>query len=240
MSDVDNVVARADEAIGRSRANRLGAFDDAASARARKRREAEIMTRVGRILAVDAAIIVAAVAVGLFLPLGMFGFLAVVTLLIAATALLAFAPLTTEVRPERFDGVPLKALPHQTITWLDHKRPALPAPAVTLVDTIGVRLETLAPQLATLDEGEPIAAEIRKLVGEQIPALVKGYEAVPKTLRTVPRNGRSPDEQLVDGLKVIEGEIAELSSGLAQGDLDRLSTRERYLQIRYRDEDGPA
>ena len=38
-------------------------------------------------------------------------------------------------------------------------------------------------------------------------------------------------------LRVIEGEIAEMSASLAQGNLDNLATRERYLQIRYR-EDG--
>ena len=48
---------------------------------------------------------------------------------------------------------------------------------------------------------------------------------------------RSPDEQLTDGLRVIEGEIGEMSASLAQGNLDSLATRERYLQIRYR-EDG--
>ena len=60
---------------------------------------------------------------------------------------------------------------------------------------------------------------------------------MPATLRSVPRNGRTPDEQLAEGLRVIEGEIAEMSASLAQGNLDNLATRERYLQIRYR-EDG--
>ena len=118
-----------------------------------------------------------------------------------------------------------------------HRIGALPAPARTLADTIGMKLETLAPQLATLDENEPAAAEIRKLVGKQLPELVRGYQRVPEPLRREPRNGRTPDEQLVDGLKVIEEEIGQMSAQLAQGDLDLLATRGRYLQIRYRDDE---
>jgi hypothetical protein len=37
--------------------------------------------------------------------------------------------------------------------------PALPAPVQGLVDSIGVKLEFLAPQLALLDEQSPAAAK---------------------------------------------------------------------------------
>ena len=43
----------------------------------------------------------------------------------------------------------------------------------------------------------------------------------------------TPDQQLVDGLKVIGGQIDEMAGQLAQGDLDALSTRGRYLEIKY-------
>ncbi|HEX7851766.1 MAG TPA: hypothetical protein VF485_18690, partial [Sphingomonas sp.] len=126
-----------------------------------------------------------------------------------------------------------KALPAQTGRWLDSQRPALPAPAINLVDQIGLKLDALTPQLATLDENEPAAAEIRKLVGEQLPEFIKGYERVPSALRGVERNGKSPDQQLVEGLGVIGREIDEMAAQLAQGDLDALSTRGRYLEIKY-------
>ncbi|MES2339468.1 MAG: hypothetical protein V4537_15355 [Pseudomonadota bacterium] len=232
MSDVDDMIARSSEVIDRTRANSLGR-----STRSRKAREGEVMRRVARIAAADFAIIVAATVVGFFIPLGMFGALAVMLLLIATTVMLAMAPAVPEVRAETLPGAPLRILPMQTEAWLDRQRPTLPAPALTLVDAIGVRLDALGPQLAELDDGAPVAGEVRKLLGEQLPELVKGYQRVPATLRSVPRNGRTPDEQLADGLRVIEGEIGEMSSSLAQGNLDSLATRERYLQIRYR-EDG--
>ena len=229
MTDVDRQIARSTEFLDRTR-ERYGSL----SKRSRQRREAAILRRLARLARADGAIIVAALVLGWFMPLGMGGALLVMALLIAATLAFAIFPLTPEPTVEKLAEVPLKALPLTTERWLEAQRPALPAPARTLVDSIGVRLETLAPQLATLDEREPAAAEVRKLVGEQLPELVKGYARVPAPLRAVERNGRTPDAQLAEGLKLIEDEIGQMSAQLAQGDLDLLATRGRYLQIRYR------
>ena len=232
-SDVDRLLARGEELIERSRARTEGAL----ATRSRKRREAEILARLGRIAAADFAIIVAAIVIGMFMPLGMFGALAVMALLILATFVFASLPVTSAPRVEQLGQVPLKALPATTERWLETQRLALPAPARTLVDSIGVKLETLAPQLARLDEASPAANEVRKLIGEQLPELVKGYGRVPEPLRSVPRNGMTPDQQLAQGLQVIDEEIAEMTAQLAQGDLDALATRGNFLQIKYKDDE---
>jgi hypothetical protein len=232
-SDVDRLLARGEELIERSRARTEGAL----ASRTRKRREAEILARLGRIAAADAVIIIAAIVIGMFMPLGMFGALAVMALLILATLVFASLPVTRAPRVEQLVQVPLKALPATTERWLETQRLALPAPARTLVDSIGVKLDTLAPQLARLDESSPAANEVRKLIGEQLPELVKGYGLVPEPLRTVPRNGLTPDQQLAQGLQVIDEEIAEMTAQLAQGDLDALATRGNFLQIKYKDEE---
>ena len=231
-TEVDRQIARSSEVLDRSR-ERYASLRD----RARKRRGDAVLHRLGRIAAADIAIIIAALVIGWIVPLGMGGALAVMAALIAATLLFAIFPLSPEVTAEKLTQAPLNALPLQTEQWLERQRPALPAPAQLLADSIGVKLETLTPQLATLDENQPAAAEVRKLVGEQLPELVKGYARVPEPLRRVERNGRTPDQQLVDGLKVIDEEIGQMSSQLAQGDLDLLATRGRYLQIRYKEED---
>jgi len=47
---------------------------------------------------------------------------------------------------------------------------------------------------------------------------------------------------LVGGLKTLESEIGHAARSLAAGELDKLATRERYLQLKYQgvgDEDGP-
>lgn len=231
-SEVDQAIARAGEVLDRTRSR----YSERGG-RNRARRRKEIATRVTRIAVADAAILAAAVVIGMFVPLGLFGALAVMLALIAATLFFAIFPLTPEIVPEKLAETPLKALPSQTEAWLERQRPALPAPALGMVDSIGVRLDTLGAQLAHLDEREPAAHEVRKLVGEQLPELIRGYQRVPEPLRRVERNGATPDAQLVEGLRVIDTEIAQMTTQLAQGDLDSLATRGRYLQIRYRGDD---
>jgi hypothetical protein len=229
VTDVDRQIARAGELLERTRAGREALVK-------RRRQGTAIAQRLTLVAGADLAIVVAAIAIGWFVPLGMGGALLVGALLVVVTLFLLFATLTPPVRAEQLTQVPLKALPLMTEQWLDTQRKLLPAPAQTLVDGIGVKLETLSPQLATLDEREPVAAEVRKLIGEQLPELLKGYAKVPPPLRGVARNGKSPDAQLADALKLIEDEIGEMSAQIAQGDLDSLETRGRFLEIRYRDD----
>ena len=46
-------------------------------------------------------------------------------------------------------------------------------------------------------------------------------------------------EELAEALGVIDGQLAEVSSNLASGDLHRLATQQRYLELKYKD-DGAA
>jgi hypothetical protein len=236
-TDVDRQLAAADALLDRTRERY-----SSVSKRGRQRREVEILRRVGRIAVADGLILVAAIVFGLaVMPLGMMGALLIAALLVAATLFFAVLPATVAPNVEKLGEVPLKALPVTTERWLETQRPALPSPVRGLVDSIGVKLEILAPQLAQLDEKSPAAGEVRKLVGEQLPELIKGYARVPEPLRRVERNGLTPDQQLAQGLQVIDDEISEMSTQLAQGDLDLLATRGRYLQIKYQgDEAGGA
>ncbi|MDQ0248084.1 hypothetical protein J2W22_000131 [Sphingomonas kyeonggiensis] len=234
-TDVDRELNRIGDTLNRVRSR----TDVAVSGRNRQHREAEVVRRLGRIAAADGAIIAGAIAFALIVsPLGIMGAMLVGLLLIAATMLFAVLPASAPVNVEKLAEIPLKALPRSTERWLETQRPALPSPVRGLVDSIGVKLETLTPQLATLDENSPAAMEVRKLVGEQLPELVKGYARVPEPLRRVERNGLTPDQQLAQGLQLIDDEIAEMTSQLAQGDVDALATRGRYLQIKYQGEDG--
>ena len=228
MTDIDRQIARSAELINRV---------DARSRRSARRRHGpnDIGTRVARIAIADGAILLATIIFALAIgPIGLLGAVAVMGLMMATTVALAVFPATPLPTPEKLREVSLKALPQQTERWLDTQRPALPAPAITLIDQIGLRLDTLGPQLAMLGEDEPAAAEVRKLVGEQLPEFIKGYTRVPPELRRVERNGKTPDAQLLDGLRLIENEIGEMTTQLAEGDLDQLATRGRFLEIKYR------
>jgi len=65
----------------------------------------------------------------------------------------------------------------RTELWLEAQRPALPAPAVNLIDQIGVQLDGLGLQLEGIDPAEPAVSEVRKLVGEHLPGMVESYPA---------------------------------------------------------------
>ena len=67
---------------------------------------------------------------------------------------------------EELPHVPIKGLPARSEQWLESRRLALPAPANRLIDQIGIRLEGLAPCVQQLDEREPAALEVRRLVGQ--------------------------------------------------------------------------
>lgn len=235
MTEIDRQIARSTELIARTSASHRQGLG-------RRRRAEGIGRRITRIAVVDAAILLATIVFALVIgPIGLLGAVGVMALMIAATIALAVMPTSPPPNPEKLRETPLKALPAQTERWLDTQRPALPAPAITLIDQIGARLDTLSPQLARLGEDEPAAAEVRKLVGEQLPEFIKGYTRVPPEFRRVERNGKTPDAQLIDGLKLIEAEIGEMTAQLAEGDLDSLATRGRFLEIKYREGvDPPA
>jgi hypothetical protein len=239
MSEVDAQIERAREAMARISSD----YRDTVQVHTRRaKRGAATLGRKVALIAVANAVllIVAAVFGAAVMPLGIMGALAVLLLMVAVTLVIALAPARRAPSPAKLREVDIKVLPARTERWLEAQRPALPAPARTLVDRIGLRLEALTPQLATLTDGTEHAFEVRRLVGEQLPAFVNDYARVPPTLRSTPRNGKTPDAELVDGLKLIEQEIGDMTQRLAQSDLDALQTRGRFLEMKYRDEGGQS
>ncbi|WP_294306123.1 hypothetical protein [uncultured Sphingomonas sp.] len=235
-NEVDAQIERAREVMARISQDYRGQAQATIKRARRKTRSA--LQRLILIAIANAVILIAAMVTGLILPggIGIFGALAAMMLMLAATLAIALAPAPRAPTPAKLAQVDIKALPAQTERWLEAQRPLLPAPAVQLVDRIGRRLDTLSPQLAAVDNETPEAMEVRRLIGEQLPAFLRDYERVPEPLRRVERNGRTPNAQLVDGLKLIEQEIGDMTQRLAQADLDSLSTRGRFLEMKYREE----
>jgi hypothetical protein len=237
-------VSEVDQAIAAARASwdRISGADDDLPAFGRARRPGALKRRLVRIALAVAAILVGFTGVGMVMPTGIFGALLLMALLAVAVVGLAVWPADEAAAPPpvkepgSLRTVDLKALPAQTGRWLSAQRSALPAPARGLADRIEARLEVLSPQLGRVDPTDENALELRRLVGEQLPAFVADYQRVPAPLRSAERNGSSPDRQLADGLALIEREIAAMTERLAQGDLDSLATRGRYLEMKYRGE----
>lgn len=239
MSEVDKIRLSAESAIERSRDRRRPIGTKSVALRRQ-----HLYKKLGRMLIAGGVLLLGAAIFGaLIQPLGFTGLLALFVLLIGVAVLFGKWPPFPEPRQADLPKADLKQLAGRTEIWLEAQRPALPAPARQLVDGIGVQLDLLAPQLQTLDPATPAAANIRKLVGEDLPELVAGYQRIPAGLRKEAHAGRTPDETLVGGLKMLESEIGNAARSLAAGELDKLATRERYLQLKYQgveDEQAPG
>ena len=121
----------------------------------------------------------------------------------------------------------------RTELWLEAQRPALPAPAQTIVDQLGVQLDALGVQLQTIDASHPAMAEVRELVGEYIPETIDNYRKIPAHMRKEAHAGKTADERLVDSLTKLSGEIDRVTRRLAEGALDDMAIKSRYLEYRY-------
>ncbi|GGE93470.1 hypothetical protein [Sphingomonas prati] len=234
MHDSDRVMENADAVLRRvSEGNR------ARIARRRARRRSRLGATSKRLALVTVALLLLMIGAGMVTPIGIGGAMLFALAAAIAWALVIFGSVEPEARVADLAAPDIARLPARTESWLEQQRPALPAPAITLVDAIGLKLDTLAPQLATLDPATPAAADLRKLIGEELPELIAGYRRVPTALRTgAARSGLNPDRQLLDGLAVVDEELARMAERIADGDLHRLATQGRFLELKYRGEGG--
>lgn len=190
------------------------------------------------VIAVGMIWIGAGIASAFVSGIGFWGVMAVVTASCVAIAIAASFPKMKV--PQRADLTKGDAaqMVGQTELWLEAQRPALPAPAVSLVDQLGVQLDGLGAQLQAIDQSHPSIAEVRELVGEYIPETIDNYRKIPEHLRTEKHVGKSADERLTDSLGKISGEIDRVTRRLAEGALDDLAIKDRYLEYRYADENA--
>ena len=234
MADSRATMDRAEEILDRIRAR-----TSPRQIKAHRRRVAGFFRRLKYAFFAVLGVALAGGLIGSFItPLGIWGFF----LMMIAMAIVFFGimgwPQAAEPTPEQIAKSDLPLLPSRTERWLEAQRPALPAPAQRLADEIGIKLEAIGPQFAQLDPREPAAFEFRKLMAVELPELVEGYRRVPEALRREERNGSSPDRTLIEGLRVVDEELVRMSEQLASGDLNKLATQGRYLELKYRGEDG--
>ncbi|WP_338447339.1 hypothetical protein V5F89_06040 [Pelagerythrobacter marensis] len=231
--DSDAILADARRSLAE---NRAGGYHRRASI---GRGSADLKTRhlvgkIKRIVLAVGAIVVAAMVAGLIV--GGIGFagvmLTALAIVIAVGVFAAFPKIKVPRRAELNKGS-ARELVGRTELWLEHQRPALPPPAAKIVDDLGVQLDALGLQLETVDQDHPAVREVRQLVGEHLPEMIDSYRKVPAHLRGEERAGATPDAQLAEGLGRISREIDSVTRQLADGALDDLAVRHRYLDYRY-------
>jgi hypothetical protein len=184
------------------------------------------------------AIMTAASIIGVVLNgIGFVGVMAVaMAIIFAAIFFSQFPKVKIPKRADLGQGNP-KQMVARTELWLESQRSALPAPAVALVDQLGTQLDALGAQLETMDTSHPAMAEVRELVGEYIPETIDNYRKIPAHLRSESHAGGTADERLVTSLTKLSGEVDRVTRRLAEGALDDLAVKSRYLEYRYGGDD---
>ncbi len=200
---------------------------------AREKRK-HLMTKVRNVVIALFALWVGMGVLGLIVDgIGFAGIMALIVASVVAVGIFGNYPKMKVPKRAEINKGNVQQMVARTELWLEHQRPALPPPAVNLVDQIGVQLDGLGYQLDGLDQNHPKAREIRSLVGEQLPEMVDSYRKIPAHLRTEKRAGVTPDEQLTDSLAKISGEIDSITRQLAEGSLDDLAIKHRYLDYKF-------
>lgn len=205
-------------------------------------RTRNLLRRAGFFGAALLAIVSAVTAAGIVLNgIGFTGVVIAFFAVIAAAVLFAnFPKVKVPKRADLTKTQDATKLVARTELWLEAQRPALPPPAVRVVEDLGVQLDALGKQLHHVEANHPAAAETRKLVGELLPETVEAYARIPAHLRREARSGSTPDEQVTESLTKISREIDQVTRQLAEGSLDDLAIRTRYLDYRYGDGAVPA
>ena len=113
------------------------------------------------------AILLGALVTGLVIDgIGFTGIVVTFLAVVAALAVLGTYPRMKVPELGMLNRGDVRSMVARTELWLEAQRPALPAPAVGLIDQIGVQLDGLGLQLEGVDPAEPAVSEVRKLVGE--------------------------------------------------------------------------
>jgi tetrahydromethanopterin S-methyltransferase subunit G len=236
MADPDEIVSRNDERLRRMA---IGEVQQKARARRRHLAAESAGKRVGRALGVGAAMVVGLILWGLIV--GPIGTTVLVLAVMLGLAGMVMAGVWNRNVPQPADLAEANpnAMPAATEAWLYRQR--LPAAAAPQVDAIGVLLGTLEVQLSRVPPTDPIAQDLSRLLGKHLPELVERYTRVPadQRARTVDSDGRTIESTLVEGLRVVAGELARASDALAAADREAVVVQGKFLEKRYSTDSMP-
>lgn len=192
------------------------------------------------VIAVFTILLASGIAGAMFSGIGFWGVMAVLLASIVAIAVFSNYPKMKTPKRADINKGDVRQMVSRTELWLEAQRPALPPPAAKILDDMGVQLDALGLQLDGLDQNHPKAREVRSLVGEQLPEMIDSYRRIPAQMRREVRMGGTPDEQLTDSLGKISGEIDSITRQLAEGSLDDLAIKHRFLDYKFGEGTAPA
>jgi hypothetical protein len=229
---VERAIARFDR-VTRQLDQRDGPVREAAK-RERQRLNADLAGRAKRVSVAVLVISILTILVGLFIPIGMFGFLAAVGLAVGIAALLAFTPAETRSIAAPATDLPNGEMVQRFDSYLYRARRALPPAAQGEVDAISSILPSLRQTLERVETLDPNAQDARRLMSIHLPGLIDRYTHVPAAFRNE-RDGedKTVDERLIEGLAAGRSALRDISENLARADVLALETQGRFIQSRY-------
>lgn len=235
-TDSSRILAEARNSLQRQQAGGRREGGRSIGRRSAELKRLHMLRKAARMAFAVMAILFAALVAGLVIDgIGFTGLVVTFLAIVGAIGLLGTFPRLKVPDLAALNRGDVRTMVARTELWLEAQRPALPAPAVNLIDQIGVQLDGLGLQLEGIDPAEPAVSEVRKLVGEHLPGMVESYRRIPANLRREQREGRNADQQLTEGLGKISAEIDAVTRQLAAGDLDALAVRGRFLDYKYGD-----
>lgn len=214
---------------------RDGAVRDAAQ-RERQRLNAGLGRTLARVGIAVGVISLATIAIGLIVPIGMFGFLAAIGLAIGVAALLLVSGGKEIAAPNVSTDLPNGQMVQRFDSYLFRARRALPAPAQAELDQLSAQLPPLRQTLERIADLDPSAQDARRLMSVHLPNLIDRYLHVPSAYREQ-RDGEgvSVDERLVEALVAGRQALTEISERLARADMAAFETQGRFIQSRYQE-----
>ena len=225
-------ISRADRVM-RSMDERGGAARDAAR-RERQRLNAGLGRTLARVGIAVGVISLAAMVIGLIVPIGMFGFLGAVGLAVGVGALLLFSGSRQIAAPDVTPDLPNGQMVARFDSYLFRARRALPAPAQAELDLLSAQLPALRETLERVPDLDPNAQDARRLMSVHLPNLIDRYVHVPTAYRGRPDGENvSVDQRLVEALAAGRQALTEISEKLAKADMAAFETQGRFIQSRY-------
>jgi hypothetical protein len=230
---VERAIARFDRVT--RQLDQRGGPAQAAARRERQRLNSGLGRTAAKIAGVVALIWVAAAIIGLLKPIGMFGFLALLFVTVAAVGLMVERVVKQGVSaPAPSADLPNGAMVDRFDSYLYRVRPALPAPARAQIDAISAALPALKQTLERLDTLDPQAQDARRLMSIHLPGLIDRYGNVPPEFRKEhDGEGKTVDERLVESLAAGRTALTEVSEQLARADMAAFETQGRFIKSRY-------
>ena len=231
---VDRAIARFDRISGQLD-QRDGAVR-AAATRERARLNAGLATTAKRVAFAVGLISLVTIAIGLVIPIGMFGFLAAVGVAIAVAASLLFGGARQPALPNVPADLPNAQMVQRFDSYIYRTRAMLPAPAQAEVDAMSALLPSLRQTLERVPDLDPNAQDARRLMAKHLPGLIESYAHVPPPYRgRAEEDGKSADDRLAEALAASRQALTEIGDKLARDHLDKFETQGRFIENRYKD-----